>query len=226
MSQPNEQTPSDVIRAIKDNALPALERLLQEHPHLVDAKDESGGSALLISIYYGKPDMTSLLLRAGAQVNAFEASAAGLGAELERALRGDPSLVRQRSHDGWTLLHLAAFFGHRELVLQLLNEGSDPLAISHNQEANLPINAAAAAGRNDVVALLLERGCPADARGASTAYTALHLAAHAGNAALVKLLLEAGADRQLTVAGGESALDLARRGGHREVVELLQAAHS
>lgn len=108
-------------------------------------------------------------------------------------------------------------------MARLLDEGSDPLAISKTQEANLAINAAAAAARNDVVALLLERGCPVDTRAASTAYTALHLAAHDGNTALVRLLLEAGAERRLTIESGESALDLARKGGHHEVVRLLEA---
>jgi len=204
-------------------AIAALTRLLEDHPRLVNAKDESGSSALLISIYHQKPELTSLLLRAGAEVNAFEASAAGLIEELERALRDDPSLVRQHSHDGWTLLHLAAFFGHRELVVRLLDEGSEPLAVARNQEANLALSAAAAAGRNDVVALLLERGCPVDARGTSAGYSALHLAAHAGNTALVRLLLDAGADRHLTIDGGATALDLARKGGHQQVVELLEA---
>lgn len=145
MSPPDEPSPNDVIRAIKAGELPALERLLEQHPHLVDAKDENGSSALLISIYHEKPAMTALLLRAGAAVNAFEASAAGLLEELERALRDDPALVRQRSHDGWTLLHLAAFFGHRQLVVRLLDEGSDPLAVAQNQEANLAMWRAASA---------------------------------------------------------------------------------
>lgn len=59
--------------------------------------------------------------------------------------------------------------------------------------------------------------------GTSTAFTALHLAAHDGNTALVELLLEAGADRRLTNESGESALDLAREGGHHEVARLLEA---
>jgi ankyrin repeat protein len=215
--------PSEVIKAIHTNDLPAFERTLREHPELVDAKDDKGSSALLLSAYYGRPEMTALLLSLGARVGFFEACAVGLSAEVERTLGQSPDSVRQRSHDGWTALHLAAFFGHLEVVTLLLDGGSDPLAISHNHEANLALNAAAAAGRNDVVRLLIERGCPVDARGSGTGYTALHLAAHAGRAALVQFLLDAGADRSLTIATGETALDLARKSKHDAVVDLFRA---
>jgi ankyrin repeat protein len=50
----------------------------------------------------------------------------------------------------------------------------------------------------------------------------LHIAANFGYLAVAKRLLEGGADVTLrTTWGGETALDIARRNGKREVVALL-----
>jgi len=88
------------------------------------------------------------------------------------------------------------------------------MAISNNNEANLPINAAAAGRRNYVVRLLVERGCPPDARASDQGYTALHLAANNGNVELIEFLLRSGADRTLRTGAGETAHDLVVKQGH------------
>ncbi len=143
---------------------------------------------------------------------------------MARLLKENPGLVDGRSHDGWTPLHLAAFFGRLELVKILLDAGAPMLTISNNNESNLPINAAAAGRRNDVVRLLVERGCPPDARASDQGYTALHLAANNGNVELVEFLLQSGADRNLKTSAGETAHDLALKQGHK--IPLLKGEGS
>ena len=47
-------------------------------------------------------------------MSVFEACAAGEMERVERLLASDPAAVNTFSADGWTPLHLAAFFGHTE----------------------------------------------------------------------------------------------------------------
>src|SRR5712671_6358408 len=167
-------TVADVMTAIQTNDIDTLKSLLATQPELAGERDGNGNSPLLMSTYYGRSEMIHLILGLGVRPNIFESSAAGLTRNLEILLKDNPSLVSQKSHDGWTALHLAAFFGHQDLVRILLDAGASMLTISNNNEANLPINAAAAGRRNAVVRVLVERGCPPDARASDAGYTALH----------------------------------------------------
>jgi uncharacterized protein len=205
---------SDVMKAIQSDDIASLKQFLADQPELASGRDENGNSPLLIAAYYGRTAMVRAILDRGVRPNVFEACAAGLAGDVARLLKENPKLVHERSHDGWTPLHLAAFFGRLELVKMLLDSGAPMLAVSNNNESNLPINAAAAGRRNDVVRLLVERGCPPDARASDQGYTALHLAANNGNVDLVEYLLRSGADRSLRTGAGQTAQDLAVQQGH------------
>ena len=50
----------------------------------------------------------------------------------------------------------------------------------------------------------------------------LHLAAEEGHTDVVKLLCDAGADTEATDGDDLTALDLAKRGGHQDVIRLLE----
>jgi hypothetical protein len=108
----------DLIAAITSEDLPAL---LREHPELAAARDEKGVSALLLSLYHRRPDARDALLAAGAPVGPLEAAALGDVAALEGA---DLSV---RGGDGFTPLHLAAFFGGVEAVEAILAAGAGEL---------------------------------------------------------------------------------------------------
>jgi ankyrin repeat protein len=208
----------------------AVERLLTAQPSLANARDDGGNSPLLVAIYTGRSDVLPVLLERGARPSFFEVCAAGLTAEVRRQLGADPGAARQWAHDGWTPLHLAAFFGHREVAEALLEAAADVRALSRNAEANLPINAAAAGPRAerrpDVVRLLIDRGSPVDGRGSPTAHTPLHEAAYNGDVALVRLLLERGADPSLRTGEGQTPLEIATQQGRHEIVGMLAAVAS
>lgn len=178
-----------------------------------------------MATYTGKPDVVRLLLDRGARPSFFEACALGLETHVRRALGDNPAAVRQWAPDGWTPLHLACYFGHRETAEALLDAGADVLAVSRNSECNLPINAAAAGPRADrrpdIIRLLVARGCPVDGRGSPSGHTPLHEAAYNGDLPVVRVLLQAGADRSLRTAEGQTAKEIAGQHGRHEVAGFL-----
>src|ERR1700710_2515900 len=139
----------DVAAAITSDDLPAL---LRENPSLADARDEHGVSALLLSLYHRRPDARAALLAAGATVGPLEAAALGDVAALAGA---DLSV---RGGDGFTPLHLAAFFGGAEAVRAILATGADPDADAENTFKVHPIHSASAVGDLASVRALLEAG--------------------------------------------------------------------
>ena len=216
---------TELLGVIRRGDTKAVGDLLAAHPDLANARDEKGNSPVLMATYAGKQDIVRLLLDRGARPNFFEACALGLDADVRRQLRDDPGAVRQWAHDGWTPLHLAAYFGHRETAEALLDAGADVLAVARNGEGNLAINAAAAGSRPDrrpdINRLLIARGCPVDGRGSASGHTPLHEAAFNGDLALVRLLLDSGADRSVRTGDGQTALEIAGTQGRHEVARLL-----
>src|ERR1700735_3230271 len=94
----------------------------------------------------------------------FAAAMQGDAARLDQLLAANRSLVTAVSTDGWTPLHLAAFFGAADAARALLNQGASPAARSTNAMENLPLHAAAAGRHPDLVKLLIEHGSPVGAR--------------------------------------------------------------
>src|SRR5215204_4709133 len=91
---------------------------LPDDPRLANARDEHGVSALLLALYHRRPDVRDALLAAGAEVGVLEAAALGDAPRLHGA---DLSV---RGGDGFTPLHLAAFFGGPGAVRTLLAAGA------------------------------------------------------------------------------------------------------
>ena len=173
-----------------------------ELPSDPDARDEKGVSALLLTFYLRRPDLRDRLLDAGATVGPLEAAALG---DVERLRTADLSV---RGADGFTPLHLAAFFGGADAVKAVLARGFDPGADSENTFGVRPLHSACAVSDQDAVRALLEAGANPNVH-QQGGYTPLHTAAHNGNVALAELLLAHGADRTLTTEAGETPLDMA-----------------
>jgi ankyrin repeat protein len=185
----------EVFAAVARGNGPRLEEILDRDPPAVNARNERGDSLLLAAAYAGRREIFELLLRRGAGVNLFEAAALGLDETAREILGRDPGLVKAHSHDGWTALHLAAFFGHRDLAALLLDQGADVNARSQSERFardNTPLHAAAANRHVEVAGLLLERGAEVNAKDGS-GFTPLALAANSRSDLLMLLLLEKGA---------------------------------
>jgi ankyrin repeat protein len=211
-----------IIEAVKRRDRAGVEALLARDPGLAGARTEAGDSPVLTAVYHRADDIVGVLLAHRPPLTAFEAAALGDVARLREALAADPGLVGARSHDGWTLLHLAAFFGRGDAVDALLRAGADPGALSENHEGNTALHAALA-GTADmrIVTALLARGADVDRRAAG-GFTPLHLAAFRGDTGMLEALLARGADAGARTDDGRTALGIAEAQGHRLVARRLR----
>jgi ankyrin repeat protein len=122
----------------------------------------------------------------------FEAGALGKAQRLAELLGADASLTAAWSDDGFTALHLSAYFGRPTCVRRLLDTGADPSAVSRNDMGVQPLHSAAAANSVEICALLLHGGADPNATQKS-GHTAMDEAVLIGNAEMQKLLRDHGA---------------------------------
>ncbi|MEA2476753.1 MAG: uncharacterized protein QOF16_1614 [Actinomycetota bacterium] len=209
-----------LVSAVREGDLERVVTTLAEDPKATSERDESGVSALLLAIYMGREDIAQAIVENVEELDIFEAAAFGDLPAVERALLGDPGLVRELSPDGFTALHLAAFFGNEEIVRKLLGAGADPSTVSANEMGVTPLNSAAASSQAVIAEALIEAGSPIDAA-QHGGWTPLHSAAQNGNLALVVLLLDKGADPQARNAEGRRPVDLAQDRDHDSIAQLL-----
>ena len=127
-----------------------------------------------------------------AVVDVFEAVAAGDERALRELLDGDANAARSWSRDGFTPLHLAAFFGRPDSVRLLIERGADVRAVARNPLRVEPLNSAAAS--------------PVDDK----------------RVEIARLLLDAGADPNAELEEGFRPLDAALQNGDEELAALLR----
>ncbi len=207
--------------AVKKGDLPSVQSAVAEDPTLPAQLNEAGQSAFLLAKYYRQEAAAAYLFEAHPDLDIFEASAGGYQDIVEKLLAEHLELLAARSSDGWTPLHVAAFFGHTDLARYLIGQGAAVDARSTNAMKNTPLHAAAAGGRVAIVRLLLGRGADVNAT-QEGGWTALHSAAQAGNRELIETLLAGNANLKVRAANNQSPVDLALLAGHGEIAELLE----
>jgi uncharacterized protein len=211
---------ADLLDAVAGGDLDALCAALEAEPALAGRPAPDGVSLLLHALYRRREAAAELILAARPRLSTFDLAALGDAAALRKALAGD---VDARSPDGFTALHLAAYFGQLEAAEALLEAGADPGAVAGNASRVQPLHSAVAGRHLEVAALLLERGADPDAPQAG-GWTALHSAAKQGNAALVELLLGHGAAPAPASDEGLLPADLAVETRHAAVAARLREA--
>jgi ankyrin repeat protein len=206
---------------VKSGNLEAVQAALAADHTLLDATNEAGQSAFLLSKYYRQAKVADYLLSLNPKLDVFTLCVAGQTPAVLAAIDRSPELLEAHSPDGWTPLHLAAFFVSPELANALIDKGALIDSRSTNSMKNTPLHAAAAGGATAMVELLLKRGANANLT-QEGGWTALHGAAQSGNRAMAETLLAHGANINQRADNNQTPLDMALLKGHHDLVELLE----
>ncbi|MCY4022483.1 MAG: ankyrin repeat domain-containing protein [Anaerolineaceae bacterium] len=191
----------EIHAAVRSGDLAEIESLIRADAW-ISATDREGYTPLMRAAQAGNRDVVLRLLLAGA----------------------DPD-----ERDNWQWDEPAMFFtirsGDDDLTAMLLLAGS-----TGRTRGNAALQWSASFGRADVVRLLLDLKTPRRFNVTDRNYpgqTPLHHAVNYWNLEVVELLLDSGADpnaRTGPILDRRSVLEVARRGGNRQIIDLLLAA--
>ena len=197
-----------------------LRRILQQDPAFSEARDSTGVSLLMHSLYRGRRDLAELIASKKKALDIFEAAALGRLDRLKQCLRDARSAINSCSKDGFTALHFACFFGQPDAARLLIENGAAVDAVATNPTQVMPLHSAASSRNLEAARLLLERGAPVNAR-QQAGWVPIHAAAQNGDRPMVELLLQHGADPKLVNDQGKTSAMVAREKGHAEIATLL-----
>ncbi len=116
-----------------------------------------------------------------------------------------------------------AIVAHKEeSVRLLLNNGADRNALCDGNRT--PISLAAGCGNYKIVQMILQKPTDVNVSLKDNGWTPLYIAALKGERLMVRMLLEAGAAVNMRDLEGVTALGIAQRSGHSDIVGILRSA--
>ena len=197
----SETGATPLVLAAENGKIEALQFILQHKDKIVniEARGAGGGTALHVAAIKGHADVIELLLTNGADINA-------------------------ESETGATPLVLAAENGKIEALQFILQHKDKTVDIeAKGAGGGTALHAAAIGGHVDVIELLLTNGADINAE-SETGATPLVLAAENGQLEALRFILQH-KDKTVNIeakgAGGGTALHVAARKGHLNIIELL-----
>ena len=216
------ENPQRAFELLQAGDADGLRRLLEQDPASSDARDATGVSLLMHSLYRGRRDLAELIASKKKALDIFEATSLGRLDRLKEHLR-DAAAINSRSNDGFTALHFACFFGQPEAARLLLESGAAVDAVAANPTHVMPLHSAASARNLEAARLLLERAAPSIVNARQQGgWVPIHAAAQNGDRPMVELLLKHRADPKLANDEGKTPAMVAREKGHEKIATLLE----
>jgi len=213
---------AELFEAIRSGNSTAVNSLIDSDPSLASAKNDSGISAVLMSMYTGRREIRDLLLARGAALELHDAAAVGNLDPVRQLVEKDPARAKSFSPDGFPVVALAAVFGHLHVARYLAAQGAEVDSSATNGSGYNGLTGAVTSGHTDIVKWLLENGANPNYR-YGPGYSPLLAAAANGHLEILKLLLAHGADLRATSNDGKSALALATERNHSAVADHLRS---
>lgn len=192
--------------------------LITDHSEVLEILDENGSSGLMNIAYSGLNDAFAKAKEIKKTFSFIEAIVCGKK-DMVNELVND-SIVNTHSQDGFTPLSLAAFFNQTEIAKLLVAKGGDPNIGAVNPTKVNVLHSAVARENYDLCKLLLAKGADVNSLQMQSV-TPLHSAVHRGNLKLVKLLMEKGANITLEMDNGDTALSIAKREEHEDILTFF-----
>ena len=131
----------------------------------------------------------------------------------------DKNKVYTRNPDGSTLLHLAVFNDHIDIVKYLVSQGADVDA--QDSEGDTPLHLAASSGLFEIAKYLVSKGADVNVKNRSFQETPLHRTTYYGYINMVELLVNHGADVNARAKDNSSPLQNAAEIGSLNIVKYL-----
>lgn len=208
-----------IIDAIKNDDLAALKRLVDEGASL-RVTSEEGLSPARLAADLGRSAICEWLALQLDPDDVFDMIALQRDDLLQQI--DAAQLIDARSKDGWTTLHLGAFYGQCGAVKWLIDQGAPVDAVSGNPMRNTPLHAAIAGAQCEIcVKILIDAGANVNAVAAG-GIVPLHLAAARGNRVISEMLLAADANGKATMDSGQTPAQMAREREHEELAGWLE----
>ena len=201
-----------------------MRKSIREHPESLSVTNADSITPLLFALYLGKTEAAKAIYAAPSAFTIHERAVMNDLEGLREMLNADAALLTSYSQDGWTLLHLAAFFGHKGVVEFLLTKGAEVDTPSRSKASygNSALQAAVAMGQSEIVRFLLDHGANPNFVQAPGLLTPLHIAASRKDLDIVRLLVERGANREAASADGKKPADIADERQNPEIAEFLR----
>ncbi len=214
---------NEQIEAVKHGNVLQLQQELSAGKLNVNGITDEFLPVIMIAVYYHQRDVVNWFQSNGCELDGYAAAALGdvitLTKWMNQQSKHDEALC-SFSVDGWTLLHLAAFFGHDEVVTWLINHGAPLNLFSRNNQTNQPLHAAVAARHAQIAIDLICAGAPVNIE--ANGFTPLMLACANEMTELVEFLLEHGADPAYRSDAGITAWDMVERHEQDDIRVVLR----
>lgn len=220
----------DLLQGAAEGNVALVKRSIEQRAEL-ETKNEEGETALILASWYGSPEIVTLLLENGANINAQDkegytaiAKAASLGVgrhyEIVEILIQASANVNLKTKDGKSPFLLAILNGHEELGNVIKAAGAKEEIYFMGKAADEELLSASQVGdlqRVKYVFFFKPNVNIADKNG----ITPLMNAARNGNKEMVSLFLKSSANVDMQDKSGKTALMYAARRGHKEIIILL-----